>query len=65
MGGGGVKRARQQRVAEGAEIKVEEKEAGAKLDWFCDCFCTDCYSWQGRSKSSQAPVTLRGAKDGA
>lgn len=38
------------------EVKRKEKEA--KLDWCGDCFCRDCYTWQGRISTSP---TLREA----
>lgn len=42
--------------------REKEKERSlAKLDWCCNCFCTHCYSWQGRLKSGQAAMTLRKA----
>lgn len=28
----------------------QEKRKEAKLDWCSDCFCRDCYSWQGHLK---------------
>lgn len=36
----------------------KRKEWSAKLDWCCDCFCRDCYSWQGHLKSVRAPGDL-------